>query len=219
LRKTYPTLARMPLATNALDNGNRQLYRFSMAASPNGGIAWKQLQFAMKKTGTFALSDFRLSRGAVQVPADQVTIRARCGGAWTDAVPAAVSCDRVSIQLKAEESVSPAESVAYTLAATVSGVLRTASLDLAPLFTTPGNTARVVTGRPTGGGAAEYRLRPVFPASRGIAAFDAGFLWSDLSAVPHSSSMDPVNSSADWSDGSYLADLPSTAYLQTLSKP
>lgn len=218
LRKAYPVFARMPLVTNVLGNGDRQLYRFSVAAA-HGPISWKQLQFNVGRTGGFSLSNFRLMRGAAEVPSGAATVRVRCGGAWSGAAPAGALCDRLSIQWNGEDVLSLGETVSYTLAANVSGASGAATLELSPAHTMPGNTARIVTGRPMGGEAAEYRLKPVFPVARGIAAFDAAFLWSDLSAVPHAASVDPKYASADWSDGSYLDDAPPAADLQTLSRP
>lgn len=211
VRRTKPTVTRQSLASTMLANGlDQDLYRFQVSADVAGSIGIHSIAFNVSGTGV-TLSNFRLRKGSTDMSlsdcliVDETATNLSGGSLTIDPT----DTHRVVIWFLNEETVTGSGNV-YTLHATTSGVVAGDSVSFAFHRTSTGATGYLLDDP-------IHSALDVSPwGSAGtVPPIAAGFIWSDLSEVPHSDFYGCCGGSRDWTDGLYIEDLTQT---QTLSR-
>lgn len=227
VRRSKPTVTQLAIPSTMLVPGDMDLYRFSVQADAAGSIALKRIRMSLViHSGTGArVCNVRLRRGSTELrwPQDYQIIGpgahidpAQCWDpAWWDLVI-----------LLTEETVSGSGS-AYTLMGTPEGFMTGDSLMIAFGGYTGGGDPGglggdigVVTGyiRDLSGLGHSYDLALDLspwnaPDSTMLISYYPGFMWSDLSEVPHSPFTGIMGGSRDWTNGYLVEDLTRTQIL------
>ncbi len=208
LRKSKPVVTPQQLVSTVLTNGELELARWQVGANGINAIAQKQTPFYLEWDTGVSLSNFRLYRGAVQVPANEYSVVDMASGTDLSAssAPAVLGTFPI-VAFAGQESVNGNGNV-YSLRATVtvSGL----GHHVFTKFINPGS------GNITGGLVNNIGLMPPEVANANLwhvqqpgGGYGVGlFIWSDLSEVPHSTT------SFDWITGYLVEDLD---YIWTLS--
>jgi hypothetical protein len=186
VRRSKPTVTRQTLSTTNIANGTDQdLYRFQASADSAGSVGIAGFRFRMSIAGSGTVSAPRIRRGSSDV---------------TDAV---VTFDGpyVIVTFATEQFITGSGSV-YTLHALVDGF-------------SIGDTISTSFHRDLAGTIATGYVGPGLTLDTDTASLLTGFLWSDLSEVPHSSAFRSAGGSMDWTNDVYVEDLTQT---QTLTR-
>lgn len=211
VRRSKPTVNRMTLSSTTLVSGiDQDLYRFWIGADAAGSIAIHAIPFDVSGTGV-TLSNFRLRRGSTDLASSDCLIvdetGANLSGGSLTVDPG--DAHRVVVLFPREQIITSGN--VYTLHATTSGVVAA------------GDSVSF-SFRRTSTGATGYLLDDPIHSSLDTSAWGspgtgsviaAGFIWSDLSEVPHSDNYGCCGGSRDWTDGHLVEDLTQT---QTLSR-
>ncbi len=216
IRKSKPTVTRETLATTTLTNGlSQDLYRFQVSADTAGSVAIHSIAFNAVSGGDVTLTGFGLRRGSLLMDTSEYDIVDEFGG---NLEAGAISFftggpeHRIIIVFRNDgETVSGSGNV-YTLQATPSDVDASDSISLTFHRTSTGSTGYLADDPVH----SSLNVSPWCPASGCVVA--AGFIWSDLSEVPHSDLPYDVSGgsgSRDWTDGYLVEDLTQT---QTLTR-
>lgn len=198
--RSAPTVVQDSIAST-LGNGQKDLYKWTVAADDAGDVAVKQFAFEVDVTGAAGvdLEDFVLLENGADISSTSTTVDIIEDGVGSiepgDATINGATTTYVLVQWRdgsdAGEKVIPAgSSVTYTLRATVSGYTGATdeSVSTTLLNDTAGNAGVITDGAD-------------FVEVDGTAS---NFVWSDLSISPHDSELG-APSSTDWLDG-YLVD-------------
>ncbi|MBP9864362.1 hypothetical protein KBC54_02855 [Patescibacteria group bacterium] len=194
-RKSKPTVTKHALLSNTLFNGDADLLEFQVSANSAGPIAMKHVSLMVAKSQGVSLSNFRLRRGAVDLPLSAYSMKVLNGVVWSDGIGADV-IDQVelSIDFTNEEMISGAGYV-YSVHAQVDGVGSNNHVIVS--FKHPANN-----GMLTGCLVADVSG---FPFLVGLS--ERSFIWADISGVPHSDATCDQGGSSDWTGGTYVNDL------------
>jgi hypothetical protein len=201
LRKTKPTVSLVTLPSSVLSTGSQTIMRFTIAADAAGDVAVKHLRLDISKTAnpTLAISaDSNLRRVG---DSSNLAGSAAITGALSAAGAATGTLD---ILLTNEEVISAGTARTYDVRLTVGG---------APVS---GDSVSASLAGETVGAATESGVITTPGAGLvSLAGAARNFVWSDISAVPHSDTLGGP-SSADWANGWYVKVLPTDS--QTMSK-
>lgn len=244
--KTKMTLTEMaPTCAGTTQNGcllsgiEQEVYKFSVAADANEDVSLKQLILDVTQTDvvgtndTLTLGTFKLYRGNTDI-SSFVDIHNLAGATIESTNTLGEGTAQAIITWSSEEVIAKGTSNTYTLRATPGGWTTTADndslrviLDNDATQQTSGLTYLVdldtTAAQMTAslGNLANSSLLGTEGASPTLAA-NANILWSDNSAVPHTSSLvdstvggTDSTSSADWWNAFLTKSLPFSGYTQT----
>lgn len=231
IRRSVPFIARQALSPTEIRNGTDQdLYRFQVSADAAGPISFLQIEMQVlvhARAGYGEVCNMRLRRGWDDLPPDSYTIYAlevdRTGSGTVYESPCVygrAGSGVVIIRLSEEQTVSGSGNV-YTLHGTVN---RFSSGDwITTSFGEPGGVVRPDTTITTGYIIPNTHTWAIDTSPRGMPGtapdwtrVRAGFLWSDLSDVPHRATVGTDGGSRDWTNGYLIEDLTQS---QTLVMP
>jgi hypothetical protein len=216
LRKSMPVVNRLQPSSTVLANINQDLYQWHVHAE-QGAITWKQVMFSYAKTSSVSLYSFGLRRDGFEVDPGSYAITAEDG---TDLKNGFLSASKVtgnvfvSFTSGNEELVGEAGKD-YSLHAYVAGA--TAGQVVSFGFTRNSiyliSNWMLVNNLATDGYPASPDIFHLSNSDTQVGALGT-FIWSDLSAVPHSPD---VLFSRDWTNDTFLQDLSSFQQLTLLS--
>lgn len=205
VRKARPIMTYQPLANQVLVNGEVELARMIFRAE-GGAVAIKQMMMSVNKTSLIGLSNFRLLRGATQIPGSDYSVINAFDG--SDLYAGAVNQDNNTLAIAfADEEVISGNGQIYSLRATVQGA-------------TPGHLgaypdeAEPVTGylqnndwyAPYAVSSQLFHVGDYTGCNNGGACWHVmgAFVWSDMSELPHSTG------SRDWTNEQHVPGLGQT---------
>ncbi|QQR60357.1 hypothetical protein IPH19_02985 [Candidatus Uhrbacteria bacterium] len=213
VRRTKPTVTRQSLSTTTLADGSSQdLYRFQVSADSAGSVSFHSIAFTAISSGDLTFSGFGLRRGSTLMNTADYDI-----------------VDEYANNLEAG-AISFSSGVSHRLiivfhddGETVTGSGSSYTLQAVPSDVHAGDTISLTFHRTLNGSTGYLLDDPIHSAldvspwgSAGtVPPIAAGFIWSDLSEVPHSDFYGCCGGSRDWTDGLYIEDLTQT---QTLSR-
>lgn len=216
IRRSKPVITPQTLPTHTLSGATDQnLIKFQVTADPAGAVALKKMTFRLTMvhaaSSTYALNNFRLRRGMSDVPLTDVRIVNAGGMDITGTSSSVAGTDATVVVSFRNEDVVTGSGNLYTLHAFVNGMVA------------PGDKLITAFNRSVSGGAETGYLTmdgaraavgtlpgPHLDAS--IVADDTtdyttGFLWSDLSEVPHVAQPGRSGGSYDWALDGLLDNL------------
>lgn len=185
VRRSKPTMTRIPLPTILVNGVDQALYEFRMTADPAGPVTVLGFRFNFEKPITATLSDIGFRRGSVNIPVTIVQDRT-----W------------VAIRFLNEETILAGDSVVYTIHGTLDGFAARQAFSLSPARSL---TDVAMTGYPA------FTLAGI-SLDTGTAIFGVGLLWSDMWGLPHSDEPRAFGGSFDWTGDTFLEDLTSTQF-------
>lgn len=216
VRKSKPYVTTMPLANNVLFNGFVELHRLRVGADAAGPIALKQMMFKVAKTGPMInVGNFRLFRGAMQIPASEYTIVDAMTGAdlksgkMATGTPSTV----IAVAFTGEDMISGSGNL-YSLQAEVTGATAGATVKTDFVRDPKASviTGGLATNVQTALNVANPKIYTVSVAKpTAIISYPGTFLWSDMSEVPHFAS---GNASIDWTNDVYVENFGSSLLTQ-----
>ncbi|MBP9710390.1 hypothetical protein KBD61_05210 [Patescibacteria group bacterium] len=209
VRKSKPVLLQLPLITTTFASGTQQdLYRFHAQPDRAGDIAIKKLSWNYRYVADYraSLNNFRLFRGSTEVASTSYRIVNTAGdNLYIDSLTSRdMPTGQLTLIFENEETVSGSGNI-YSLRATPRGHVPGDVFTLTP----PLDTLRLYpTGYLTSPGAvgamdgiAGPNIDESEPAD-GAPEAASGFVWSDLSEIPHSSMVGGrAGGSRDWIAG------------------
>lgn len=227
VRKSKPTVTRQALSTTTLASGQQMdLYKFQVSGDAAGSVTLKKVTFALSVStstaaaSTFSLNNFRVRKGATEIPVADVVITDGSGAdVEAAAFVAATSSPRIVVSFTnssggGEESISGSGTV-YTLVATTAGTIQSGDQVTVSLDRAGDISAGVKTGYLTATGGTIVGPNLDTGTAPGGTTSPASFVWSDQSEIPHSDQVGASNGSRDWTNGYLVDDLTQS---QTLTK-
>lgn len=201
LRKTKPTITLVSLPQTVLSTGSQAIMRFTVSADAAGDVSFKHIQVAIGKSLAPTLAT--TADANIRRVGDSTNL------AGTTALSSALgstgaATGTLDILLTNEEVVAAGTSRTYDVRLTISGSPASGD-NVSSSLNGDGTTAPTETGVITTPGAGLVS----------VAGNARNFVWSDISAVPHSDTLGGP-SSADFANGAYVMTLPSDT--QTMSK-
>ncbi len=210
VRQSRPYVTAESLTTTTLSSGTRmELYRSQVGADPAGLISLKKITFfawpTLSPGSTLTLGQFRVTRDGLELPASEASIINEDGD--VDLYTGSTNADAYVAVTFAHEDVISGSGHVYGLEATVSGTVL------------PGDSVTVGLVRSWSGGTPVTGMLASLPPLPGPSlapivagvteeAQAAGFLWSDLSEIPHSDGCcGAVSSTRDWTNDLFVQDL------------
>jgi hypothetical protein len=211
IRKSKPTITSQTLSTTTLSNGSSQdCYKFQGSADSAGSVSFHSVPFNAVSNGELTLSNFGLRKGSSLMDTADYDIVDELGNNL-EAGTVSFSTGEVHwviIVFRNDGETVSGSGNTYTLFATPSGV--------------DAGDAVSFTFHHTGNGSTGYLLNDPAHSSLDTSAWgfpetgpvvEAGFIWSDLSELPHSNLTGIAGGSRDWTDGRYIEDLTQTTTL------
>lgn len=195
IRKSVPTFVKHMLPTTTLANVDLDLYKFQVSADSAGAIGFQQIVFEYVKTPELSVTNMRLRKGATDMPLSSFT------AVSLPNATSGITDGAFYITLASEETIVGSGHI-YTFHGTVSGAVAGQLITLS-VAQDPGAMPVMDC----------FETADPYP----ILAFlgmPVGFLWSDLSEVPHSDTECDQGGLKDWITGTFVNDL---GQSQTLS--
>lgn len=207
VRKSKPVLAQLPLITTTFASGTQQdLYRFRAQPDAAGSIALKKLSWSYRYVADYraSINNLRLFRGSAEVASTSYRIVNTAGeNLYIDSLTSRdMPTGQLTLIFEDEEIISSSGNI-YSLRATPMGhvpgdvfTLTTTSNTVHPTgYLTAAGTASAM------GGVLGPNIDEDEPAD-GTPEAASGFVWSDLSEIPHSSMVGGrAGGSRDWIAG------------------
>ena len=208
--KSIPVINKGTVTKTTLGAGtNVDLYKWTIGSegTGSGSIAVRQMKFSLTWADTdqslMELESMKLYKGSTNITT-LVTIRDEDGNDLESTSGATSTSSTVIITFATEDVIADGDTVTYTLKATAQGFVAKASTvadDKVTIYMLDDGTVN---------GATKYiennsNITQLVNSSDAGEA-DANFIWSDNSAVSHSSTS--ADSSADWSNGYLVQNLP-----------
>lgn len=210
--KSIPILSKASVTKSTLHAGDVvNLYSWKMKADAKGEIAVRQMKFTLSwADGDLAavpeLESFKLLRGSEDISAN-VTIKDEDGNDLTTATGATSTSSTVIVKFTTEESIGANDENTYTLRCTAQGFQARANVtsdDSVSIYMASDDTVN--------GAGVKYILDASsitqLVTSAGGSAANANFIWSDASAVAHTSDQQGGTApTGDWSNGYLVKSL------------
>lgn len=196
IRKSEPFVLRIPLASDVLDDGERELYQFQAAVIGPGSMALKQLQLWYTRQGAFTVSDIRVRRDGTDLPSDMFSAFMFDGPDIVQTIAGSMTRGDIHV-IFANEEIIPIEGKAvYTIHATISGSALGDAFTM-NISSDPKNQTTITGSLFL---ASSHPDAPLYDVRVGTGwdLYGAAFLWSDMSETPHSDLDMDHGGSADW---------------------
>ena len=208
LFKTVPTVSSVALGSSTLLNGaENDLYSFKVTADNAEDVSLKAIKFSLTSTaaGTGVMDQFRLFRGGNDIT-DQVTVMNGAGQSLEGVTyNLGEGTTSAYITFSDEELITGGSSTTFTLKATVAGFSNGADF----VSTKLADDSVAEEGHKYLGTDANGLVNLQEAIASGAETVAQSFVWSDNSASSHIST--PDASSADWSNGYLVDNLPTTS--------
>jgi hypothetical protein len=201
IRRSRPYVARQALSSSTLTTGIEQdLYRMQVSTDTSAPLALHQVQYTLVAPAgsAFTLQYFGFRRGSLEYLS--ITIVDEHGNDLRSGSLTFTGGDshRVTVIFATEETVLGSGNV-YTLHASPSGVDAGDTLSITLHRTEDGSTGYLTDSFDT------IDTSP-WGSPGTLPQTAAGFIWSDVSEIPHSDASGLGGGSRDWTDGAYLDD-------------
>lgn len=196
------------IGTTMLANGEMTLYKWNVSASPAKNISIKQMAFNIARSGTVSVGHFKLFRDGVNLSfgnGGPVIIEDSLKNPLTYSNMGATNTMYVIWDNGTgigEDVINAGTTHTYELKATISGV-GAQSISPADTYTVT-TTLNNDTGNKSG-------TATIMGSTTGMAKIQnvtSNFVWSDMSATPHSNDLSP-GTTTDFYDGSSVTGLSS----------
>jgi hypothetical protein len=191
LRKNRPIITHLPLPTNTLVNDDVDLMKFQVSADVAGMIAMKKWGIGFGKTGAFSISDLRIRRGASDLPLSSYTVEVATPNGTSSIIEPDMGFGNINIMFTDEQAFAGPGFI-YTLHSEATGV-------------ESGDVFTVTLGTGLSWDPVTTCVSDIMPN---------GFVWSDVSEVPHSALSCQQGGSLDWTHETLV---PGLGFSETLS--
>ena len=216
IRKAKPVVTPQTLPSHALGGGmDVNLIKFQITPASADAIALKKMSFRLTMAhgagSAFTLTNFRLRRGSYDIPSSDIRI-VNAGGIDITGTSSSVSgTDATVVVVFRNEDTVAGSGNSYTLHALVNGKVVVGD-KLVTAFNRSVSTGAETGFLTTDGARAVAGTLPGPHLDASIVADDttdytAGFLWSDLSEVPHLAQPGRSGGSYDWALDGLLDNL------------
>lgn len=220
LRKTKPVISRLAVSNATLQSGvDTELYKFQIAPDAAGAIRWKQVEFTVASSSSnssLSMSTFKLFKGTTAIAAADIQILDGSNGADITG-STTLKGTKVIVLLRTEETVS-GSGQQYTLHATPNyGSATSASISTQFTRSTGSPVTGYLAGDAAGTATAFGELGLTTTSSQSqidttLGDVTGGFLWSDVSEIPHSFATG-TTASLDWTNDIYVDNMTETQAL------
>ncbi|MCC7522414.1 hypothetical protein IT407_01245 [Candidatus Uhrbacteria bacterium] len=185
VRRTKPTVTRLPLSTATIANGvDQDLYRFQISANSAGSVGLMGFTFMVDRPAGTSIG-LRIRRGATDIPT----------------VSTGYPDGMVTLQFLSEEVITGSGNV-YTVHGVLDGFAIGDAISITPYRDFA--SANAVTG---------YVASDRLLLETATGSLFTGLLWSDMSEIPHSSATRMMGGSFDWTGDTFVEDLTQTQVL------
>jgi len=207
--RSVPTVSKVALDTNAISSGQTvDVYKWTVAASGGTEVDVRQMKLgvtwtdASSDSADLELESFKLYKGSTDI-SSLVEIVNEDGADITDTTGAVSTTDTIVVSFNTEDTIGAGTEATYKLVATARG--------FDPTTVTHDDSVTVYLKDDSTVNDANYKY--IEDTSSITALVDssdnnepANFIWSDNSAVSHSSTS--ASSSGDWMNGYLVQSLP-----------